>query len=133
MYVPLWRRLESGKASWQTLTASEKKKMAEVVAMWTTAANQGHVGAQFNLGAMYLDGQGVAQDPEEATRWFRKAADHGHANAHFNLGVMYWKGRGVSQDIEEAARWFRKAANQGHALAQKWLEEEYRPGVKGAN
>jgi hypothetical protein len=41
MYVPLWRRVESGKASWQTLTASEKKMMAEVLAMWTAAAKQG--------------------------------------------------------------------------------------------
>jgi TPR repeat protein len=35
--------------------------MAEDVAMWTTAANQGHVRAQHSYGAMYRSGEGVPQ------------------------------------------------------------------------
>ena len=36
-------------------------------------AEQGDADAQFNLGVMYADGEGVAQDDAEAVRWFRLA------------------------------------------------------------
>ena len=74
--------------------------------------------AQFNLGLMYHNGQGVPQDYREAVRWYRMAADQGDADAQFNLGVMYDNGRGVPQDYAEAVRWYRKAADQGYADAQ---------------
>ncbi len=49
--------------------------MDDVVEMWTQAANQGHAGAQSNLGIIYRQGQGVAQNDAEAVRWSQKAAD----------------------------------------------------------
>ena len=39
------------------------------------AADQGHVRAQFNLGASYDTGAGVEKNASEALRWFRRAAD----------------------------------------------------------
>ena len=42
-------------------------------------AEQGDVDAQFNLGFMYVEGQGVLQDDAEAARWLRLAAEQGHA------------------------------------------------------
>ncbi|WP_230988311.1 tetratricopeptide repeat protein [Bathymodiolus japonicus methanotrophic gill symbiont] len=50
------------------------------------AAEQGHAGAQDNLGMMYAIGKGVVQDDKEAFKWFRKAAEQGHASAQDNLG-----------------------------------------------
>ena len=38
------------------------------------AAAQGNAGAQYNLGTMYSNGEGVAQDHAEAVKWFRLAA-----------------------------------------------------------
>jgi TPR repeat protein len=76
---------------------------------------------QFNLGFMYGTGTGVAQDYEEAIRWFRLAAEKGYAAAQFNLGVLYANGTGVPQDYKEATRWFRLAADQGYAAAQLLL------------
>ena len=38
------------------------------------AADQGHAGAQSNLGAMYATGQGVPQDDVQAHMWFNLAA-----------------------------------------------------------
>jgi TPR repeat protein len=52
------------------------------------AADQGNARAQFNLGVLYANGQGVAQDYAEAARWYRKAADQGHADAQNNLGLL---------------------------------------------
>ena len=45
------------------------------------SADQGHAGAQFNLGHMYANGQGVPQDDAAAANWYRRAADQGHTGA----------------------------------------------------
>ena len=39
------------------------------------------MGAQYNLGAMYLEGRGVAKDMDAGLELLHKAADQGHANA----------------------------------------------------
>ena len=95
---------------------------------WKPLADQGHAGAQYNLGVMYAIGRGVVEDDAEAARWFRLAADQGHADAQYNLGVMYDIGRGVVEDDAEAARWYRLAADQGHAGAQNNLGLMYADG-----
>ena len=70
---------------------------------------------------MYALGHGVAEDDEEAVRWFRKAAAQELAMAQYSMGLVYANGGGVRKDAEEAARWFRKAAEQGYAQAQHRL------------
>ncbi|MGL5225819.1 MAG: tetratricopeptide repeat protein [Aeromonas sp.] len=77
------------------------------------AAEQGNAAAQFNLGVMYAEGQGVAQDYQQAVAWYQKAAAQGNASAQFNLGVMYAKGQGVAQNNQQAYVWFSVAAANG--------------------
>ena len=36
---------------------------------------QGDAAAQYQLGVMYADGEGVPQDDSEALRWYRMAAE----------------------------------------------------------
>ena len=38
-------------------------------------AEQGDTEAQYDLGLMYANGEGVARDDEQAVRWFRSAAE----------------------------------------------------------
>jgi TPR repeat protein len=94
---------------------------------WLPLAQQGDAGAQFLLGALYAQGQGVPQDYGQAVQWFRRAAEQGHVAAQYNLGVRYHEGRGVPQDSPQAAAWFQRAAQQGFARAQ------YNLGVLYAN
>ena len=44
---------------------------AEAVRWYRLAADQGHAGAQYNLGVMYANGEGVVEDDAEAagTAW----------------------------------------------------------------
>ena len=105
---PVWAGMDEGFA------AIERGDLNE----WRPLAEQGHADAQYNLGVMYNNGQGVTQDYAEAMRWFRKAAEQGWAEAQYNLGVMYNNGQGVTQDYVQAAKWYRKAAEQGLADAQ---------------
>ena len=90
----------------------------EAVKGYLRAAEQGNSSAQVNLGAMYAEGLGVAQDFQEALFWYREAAQQGDTVAYLNLGVMYVEGQGVPRDLQEALKCYRKAADQGNALAQ---------------
>ena len=76
-------------------------------------AEQGNAEAQFNLGLMYDNGQGVRQDYAQAVQWFGKAAEQGLANAQYNLGVMYANGEGIHQSYKIAKEWFGKACDNG--------------------
>jgi TPR repeat protein len=91
-------------------------------------AEQGDADAQFNLGLMYANGDGVPQNDAESAKWFRLAAEQGDAPAQSTLGVMYANGEGVPQNHAEAVKWHRLAAEQGHASAQFYLGVMYHNG-----
>lgn len=95
-----------------------------------SAARKGNADAQFSLGVMFLNGQGVAHhEYSQAAIWFRKAAEQGHVKAQFNLGLMYSKGEGVTKDYTSALDWLRKASDQGYVDAQakiKFVEDAQR-------
>ena len=57
---------------------------AEAVRWYRMAAEQGHTGAQSNLGVMYAKGEGVPQDDVLAHMWFNLAAAAGEQNASKN-------------------------------------------------
>ena len=88
----------------------------------------GNAQAQYEIGKVYYNGEGVEQDYVEATRWYRLAAEQGHAKAQNRLGIAYANGEGVEQDYVEATRWWRLVAEQGHAKAQNRLGIAYENG-----
>ena len=92
------------------------------------AAEQGDARAQFNLGIMYDNGEGVLKDEAEAAKWYRLAAEQGLADAQHNLGRSYAAGEGVLKDEAVAVRWYRLAAKQGQADAQYGLGIMYASG-----
>lgn len=81
-------------------------------------ARAGDAGAQYLLGFMYAEGQGVAKDEAEALKWYTKAAEQGHADAQLSLAMMYAEGRGTAKDDKQAIKWYTKAAEQGNANVQ---------------
>ena len=91
-------------------------------------AEQGVAEAQFNLGVMYFNGDGVTQDFETALKWYSLAAEQGNAGAQYSLGYMYVDGLGVTQDYRTALKWFSLAAEQGNAGAQYSLGLMYYNG-----
>ena len=95
---------------------------------WKPLAEAGDAVAQFSLGYIYQNGDGVLQGYAEAVRWYRLAADQGNADAQFSLGLMYQNGLGVLQDYAEAVRLYRLAADQGNAFAQTNLGLMYENG-----
>ncbi len=91
-------------------------------------ADQGYATAQYNLGVMYDNGQGVPQNYSQAIYWYKKAAEKGHASAQYNLALMYDDGQGVPQNYTQAVYWYKKAAEQGNASAQFNLGVMYNNG-----
>ena len=110
------------------LAAHGRGDYATALRLWQPLADQGNVDAQYKLGVMFANGEGVKQDYVQAVKWFRLAADHGHAGGQFNLGFMYGTGLGVPQDDVQAVKWYRLAADQGYARAQFNLGLMYAKG-----
>jgi uncharacterized protein len=99
--------------------AYKKGDYATALRLLGPLAEEGNVAAQFNLGLMYQLSQGVPQDNEAATSWYRNAAEQGLAEARYNLGVMYANGEGVPQDFAAAHMWFNLAAASRNKNAVK--------------
>jgi len=55
---------------------------------YKTAVKQEDAAAQCNLGLMFVEGRGAAQDDVKAAMWFKKAAENGHACAQYYLGQL---------------------------------------------
>lgn len=64
-----------------------------------------HARAQYLLGLLYLQGQGVRQDPAQAINWLQRSAENGYYLAAAELGQIYGSGNGVAMDSDEAAKW----------------------------
>lgn len=92
------------------------------------AVANGSVGANFFLGVMYYNGNGVKQDYAKAKELYEKAATQANASAQGNLGYMHALGQGVEQDYAKARELFEKAAAQGNAMAQNNLGYVYYKG-----
>ena len=110
------------------LEAYERGDYATALREWRPLAEQGDASAQYNLGLLYTNGQGVPQDDVQARRWFEKAAVQGGAQVQVTLGNFYIRGQGGPQDYLKALVLFRLAADQGDALAQMKLGVMYEDG-----
>ena len=79
--------------------------------------------AQYYLGMMYLKGQGVEKNYEEAGKWFRKAAENRLPQAQYRLAELYTEGEGVPRDYEFAYIWYSVGAAHKHKLSQNAVEK----------
>ena len=95
--------------------AYQKGDFAGAANEWRPLADQGNATAQFNLGLLYLDGQGVPQDFVKAADWFDHAAEQDYTKAQLNLGALYGVGKGVKRDYVQAYKWLNICAAKGDA------------------
>lgn len=69
------------------------------------AAQSGDAQAQFELGALYANGDGVTQSDEKAYKSFDAAAKQGHQGAQLSLAFMYANGSYVKKDLAQSYVW----------------------------
>jgi TonB family protein len=113
---------------WNGFNAYQKKDYATALREWLPMAEKGHVDAQYRLGVMYNEGQGVAVDKAAAMEWFHKAARGAHAKAQLMLAIGYLEGIGLPEDEKKGLKWLRRAAKGGSSEAQLQLALMYETG-----
>jgi len=108
--------------------AYEQGNYQQALLILKPLAENGAAEAQTKLGNMYYLGLGVAEDDQEAVKWFEQAAQQGDLEAHVMLGTLYVLGAGVPQDDAAAADHFRVPAEWGIGGAQFMLGTLYMYG-----
>jgi len=73
--------------------------------------------AQFALGTLYYNGQGVLQDYTIANKWILKAAKNNLAVAQYNIGIMMANGQGIDTDLVQAVAWLKVALKNNYSAA----------------
>ena len=86
-------------------------------AEYRLAALQGLDAAQYELGLMYLQDNGVQRDLACALQLFEQAASHEHPQAAYRIACMYEQGCSVAADAAAAIVWYKKAAAGGSSEA----------------
>jgi TPR repeat protein len=101
------------------------KDPAQGAAWYRKAAERGHSDAQYNLGFMYILGEGVLADVGEGLRWLHRSADQGEGFAFRLLADLYRHGYyGVPLDPKQADYWDEKYRNFNPAHWAKDKEAE---------
>lgn len=121
--------LSAGSSAAANLTTAQQaykqKDYATALKESTPLAEQGNPEAQLLLARMFLMGQGVSRDPDQAMKWFRASANQGNADAQFFMGSYYLLPR---RDIPQGVKWLRLSAEQGNQDAQLLLGRTYADG-----
>jgi TPR repeat protein len=81
-------------------------------------AERGNADAQFTVGLMYAEGQGVPRDYAQAAKWYEKAAAQNQPDALFALAKLYVIGGGVAPDSAKALELYGRA-EQAYPAGEK--------------
>lgn len=92
-------------------------KYSEAVPKYRKAADAGSSWAQFRIGWMANNAEGMSKDPETARKYYMMSAQQGYRYAQYNLAVIY----DAEKNYAESYKWYRKAAEQDHESAMYWL------------
>ena len=130
-----WRAGRAGGALSRGLKAYRERRYAAALRHFSAAARAGDAEAQYRLGLLYANGEGVVQHPPDAALWYERAAEQGHMAAQFQLSLAYLHGQpGASRTWYEAA-----VAHDGDAAEWNrslWfpsgisLEHDYREALR---
>ena len=103
------------------LQALQRGDYAEAYCLWRPLADSGSAEAQYHIGWLYANGNGLAVDIDRAVALWMQAAGQGHADSQFAVGLAYTTGEGMRMDLDEAVNWYLMAARQGHQDARDIL------------
>ncbi len=91
------------------LLAYHRGDHAVAMEIWRPLAELGNASAQYMVGYVYAQGEGVVSNSRTAAKWYHRAADQGDPDAQLNLGLMYVNGAGVKKSYVTAYKWFALA------------------------
>ena len=74
------------------LNAAKNGNYKKAAKLWKKAANQGVAAAQYNLGGLYYNGQGVRQNKSKAKKLYGNACDGGYEPGCHNYKILNEQG-----------------------------------------
>jgi TPR repeat protein len=81
---------------------------------------------QYNLGRLYMSGQGARRDARQAARWMKLAAEKGYAPARAVFGDMLLRGgEGVPRQPVLGLMWLSLARESADASREGWIIERH--------
>ena len=93
------------------------------------AAAAGYALSFYNLGVLYMNGEGVPRNPKKADDQFRRSAELSKENAEKGdiISMFYYAswlehGIGVAKDAKAASDWVRRSARGGYPPAIDWCK-----------
>jgi TPR repeat protein len=89
------------------------KDYPQAITLYSKACNAGIADGCWNLGRMYLNGNGVAEDYSQALTLYTRACVAGSADGCSSIGLVYQKGYGVQKDKAKAHEFYRKGCSMG--------------------
>jgi TPR repeat protein len=87
----------------------ERRRLKDAFHLFLSAAADGDVASQTNLGYFYDCGIGTKKNKNAALRWYKKAHRRGDSSATINIGTIY-RDRG---ETKRALQWFERALARG--------------------
>ena len=77
----------------------------------------------FNLGPMYMQGQGGPQDFKKGLFWLKKAVERKNPGAIISLAVLHIQGAGVAKDIKKGQAILSELVEDGFSFALEVLKQ----------
>jgi len=108
--------------------ALKQKSFEKAYKLFMAAAKQENAEAQYFVGKMYSEGQGVQLNWGQAISWWRKAADQEEVRAWEALGEALWYGLGVTKNDNAAIKLLLLARVQGNETATEFIQTNVYPG-----
>lgn len=105
-----------------------EQNTALAIELFYPLAKSGNMIAQFALGEIYWNGNGIPVDNEKAIYWYTLAGENGHPLVQLWLGNNYCIGIRTEANAEQAVYWYTKAAENNVVLAQYHLGVCYSTG-----
>lgn len=108
--------VELGSYYREGISGTIKSDLGQAWRMYYQAASVFNNGeAQYRLGLMFLDGEGIEQNRRLAVNWLRNAAEKGHVKAQAKLGeLLFGNSSGAPRSRIEGLMWLSIARNHAH-------------------
>ena len=118
-------------------TKEKKPDFRKAFPLLLQEARRGNGYAAYDIGRLYLLGQGCEEDEEEAQRCFRDALEafqraemeaEKKGYLRYRIGKCHAYGHGTEQNYEESAKWFQQAVDENNPFASYSLAGQYLRG-----
>ena len=93
------------------------KDEKKALSYFQKASYQYYKPASYNLGLLYLNGQGCVKNVDKGLQELARAASLGHVKAQKKLGDAYYFGEITKKDLEAAYSYYLAAAENGDAYS----------------